>query len=118
MKNKVLNKLLLLSMLAVLSIVGYALFASDHSIVFAQEQAPAEQPKAPANPPEPPKAPEPPKEPVASKTYTKDEPHPTIQFEVITFDFGESTQNADLTHDFKFKNVGQRELEIVNVQGG
>lgn len=53
-----------------------------------------------------------------SKTYTKDEPHPIITFEKLAHDFGEAQQNQDLTHQFKFKNTGERDLEVVNVRGG
>src|ERR1035437_6476486 len=39
---------------------------------------------------------------------------PDMKFEEDVFDFGTITQGEKVTHDFKFKNVGEKNLVIAN----
>ena len=42
---------------------------------------------------------------------------PVMKFEEDIFDFGTITQGEKVTHDFKFKNDGQKDLIIANAYG-
>lgn len=42
---------------------------------------------------------------------------PAIHFEHETFDFGKITQGDIVRHQFKFKNIGNKNLEIKDVKG-
>ena len=60
---------------------------------------------------------------VASESGTESQPdtsgpHPRIQFEETVFDWGEVYQQAKVTHIFKFKNVGQVDLNVNKVKSG
>ena len=43
---------------------------------------------------------------------------PAITFDVLTHDFGQTTQNKTLEHVFTFKNTGTGVLTIEKVKGG
>lgn len=58
------------------------------------------------------------KDEAQAQRFSLDEPHPTIKFEEVNFDFGATNQNESLTHEFKFKNVGKADLTVENVRGG
>ena len=49
----------------------------------------------------------------AGKGFDKSE-LPDMKFEEMIFDFGTITQGEKVTHDFKFKNVGDKDLVISN----
>ncbi len=54
----------------------------------------------------------------ASPQEIKEGETPEIEFEELTYDFGDSKQNESLTHEFKFKNKGDAELKIEDVRAG
>ncbi|MGM0496458.1 MAG: DUF1573 domain-containing protein [Bacteroidota bacterium] len=41
---------------------------------------------------------------------------PTVEFEKTTYDFGTEKQNSKVTHTFKFKNTGKRDLKIRKIR--
>jgi hypothetical protein len=43
---------------------------------------------------------------------------PTINVPEVTYDFGEVTEGAEVTHDFLVKNTGSGNLEIQQVRPG
>jgi hypothetical protein len=43
-------------------------------------------------------------------------PEPRIEFEETEFDWGEVNEGQNVTHDFRFKNAGDRILEIEKVR--
>lgn len=60
---------------------------------------------------------------VASQTEAEEKPvptgpHPRIQFEETVHDWGEVYQETKVIHIFKFKNVGQVDLNIDKVKSG
>jgi len=63
---------------------------------------------------------------VASKSGTEEQPvpevpegpHPRIQFEETVYDWGQVYQDAKVIHIFKFKNVGQVDLNVNKVKSG
>lgn len=48
----------------------------------------------------------------------KDEPKPTIQFEVLTHDFGKIYDGKPVEYEFVFTNTGKVPLILTNVQPG
>ena len=49
-------------------------------------------------------------------TALKIDAQPEFKFETETFDFGKIPQGKPVTHEFKFKNIGDQPLIISNVE--